>query len=430
MVLTPTRKPLASSSNARGARREPRTTSATIRWMQLGLHLLTVFLIVISALRATLSGAPLPLVISSAFVFSCWYLAGVFWAGRVHERQVDGWWLFGLALLWFAAVSVSAEFAWLAFPLWLLAGYILPWRWAVAFSAVVVGMVTAAPMIQYGVVNFAGIVGPLLGGVFALSIARGYSELANDLRERQRLVISLMHAQKEMAALQEELAQTQRTSGAHEERTRISRDIHDTIAQGLSSISLLATVALENGETARMPHTLAQIDALARDNLGDVRRIVAALAPADLEDGALASALARMLNRLAAESGLKTEVRIEAGLPMLPTTVEVALLRTAQSALANVRQHAGATKVVLNLADAGDSVRLDIVDDGCGFDVPAWDTSFEPLNRTGSGGYGLHSMRARLRELGGGLDVESSPGDGAALSAHVPFALYPRDGNW
>ncbi|WP_253901396.1 sensor histidine kinase [Arthrobacter sp. PAMC 25486] len=326
-------------------------------------------------------------------------------------------------------MSVSAEFAWLAFPLWLLAGYILPWRWAVVFSAVVVGMVTAAPILQYGAVNFAGIVGPILGGVFALSIARGYSELANDLRERQRLVISLMHAQKEMVALQEELAQTQRMSGAHEERTRISRDIHDTIAQGLSSISLLATVALENGAKERMPRTLSQIDALARDNLGDVRRIVSALAPAELEDRALASALGRMLNRLEAESGLKTQVRIDERLPVLPTAVEVALLRTAQSALANVRQHAGATRVVLNLADAGDSVRLDIVDDGCGFDVPAWDTTFEPLSGTGAGGYGLHSMRARLRELGGGLDVESSPGDGAALSAHVPLALHPRDGS-
>lgn len=427
--MTPTLKgtPFDGSTGGRGARREPRTTSTTIRSMQIGLHLLTASLVVISAARATLSGAPLALVVSSTFVFSCWYLAGVVLGGRVKESHVDSWWLFGLALLWFAAVNVSAEFAWLAFPLWLLAGYILPWRRAVIFSAVVVSMVTAAPILQYGTMNFAGIVGPLLGGLFALSIARGYVELADDLRERQRLVVSLMQAHSEMAGLQEELAQTQRMSGVHEERTRISRDIHDTIAQGLSSISLLATVALENGTLELMPRTLTQVDALARDNLGDVRRIVAALAPAELEDGALASALGRMLNRLASESGLKTEVHIDEGLPLLPTSVEVALLRTAQSALANVRQHSGATLVVVNLADAGDSVRLDIVDDGCGFDVPAWDSGFGGLNRTGAGGYGLHSMRARLRELGGGLDVESSLGDGAALSAHVPFALRPRE---
>ncbi|HEY9424759.1 MAG TPA: ATP-binding protein, partial [Microterricola sp.] len=111
-------------------------------------------------------------------------------------------------------------------------------------------------------------------------------------------------------------------------------------------------------------------------------------------------------------------------LPALATTVEVALLRTAQSALANVRQHAGASRVVVNLADAGDSVRLDIVDNGSGFDAGAWDTG-----PGSAGGYGLHSMRARLRELGGGLDVESAAGEGVALSAHVPLARQLREGN-
>ncbi|WP_235045797.1 sensor histidine kinase [Paeniglutamicibacter gangotriensis] len=396
--------------------------------MQFGLHLLTAALVVISAIRAVLSGAPLALAVGSAVVISCWYLAGVLMAGRVQRTSMAGWWLLGLALLWIGAVTASAEFLWLAFSLWLLAGYILPWRWAVAFSIVVYAMVAAAPILEFGSTTFASAIGPLLGGVFALSIARGYVELVQDLRERQALVVSLTHAQAEMTALQEELAQTQRISGALEERTRISRDIHDTIAQGLSSISLLATAAVENAQIQQMPRTLQQVDALARDNLADVRRIVAALAPAELEEGALAGALGRMLERLSAETGLRTEVRVDEGMPALPTTVEVALLRTAQSALANVRQHAEATRVVVNLADAGNSVRLDIVDDGHGFDVLAWDRAFEGLGESGAGGYGMHSMRARLRELGGGLDVESRPGEGVALSAHVPLTQGPKDG--
>lgn len=409
-------------------RTERRTSNTTIRSMQFGLHLLTAALLVISAVRAVLSGAPLALAVGSAMVISCWYLAGVLMAGRVQGTSMARWWLLGLALLWIGAVTASAEFLWLAFSLWLLAGYILPWRWAVAFSIVVYAMVTAAPILEFGSTTFASAIGPLLGGVFALSIARGYVELVQDLRERQALVVSLTHAQAEMTALQEELAQTQRISGALEERTRISRDIHDTIAQGLSSISLLATAAVENAQIQQMPRTLQQVDALARDNLADVRRIVAALAPAELEEGALAGALGRMLERLGAETGLGTEVRVDEGMPALPTTVEVALLRTAQSALANVRQHAEATRVVVNLADAGNSVRLDIVDDGRGFDVFAWDRAFEGLGESGAGGYGMHSMRARLRELGGGLDVESRPGEGVALSAHVPLIQGPKDG--
>jgi signal transduction histidine kinase len=233
-----------------------------------------------------------------------------------------------------------------------------------------------------------------------------------------------VQAQAEMAELQDELANTQRLSGAEEERTRISRDIHDTIAQGFSSISLLATAAIEHGQAERMPRTLRQIDALARESLVDVRRIVAALAPSELEEGALAGAIRRMLERLTEESGIDTEFRVDESVPALATTVEVALLRTAQSALANVRQHAGASRVVVNLADAGDSVRLDIVDNGSGFDAGAWDSG-----PGSAGGYGLHSMRARLRELGGGIDVESAPGEGVALSAHVPLARQLREGN-
>ncbi|RZU65612.1 signal transduction histidine kinase [Microterricola gilva] len=422
--LTPTPSSPVSAGD-KGARRTPRTLSATIRSMQIGLHIITAALVVVAAARAIIDEVPPALVLGSAVVFSAWYLGGVILSGRVQSRQLSGWWLAGLAVIWVGAVAASAEFVWLAFSLWLLAGYILRLRWAVLFSLAVFAVVIAAPIMQHGTTSYANVIGPLIGGAFALSIARGYVQLVRDLQERQRLVASLVQTQAEMAELQDELANTQRLSGAEEERTRISRDIHDTIAQGFSSISLLATAAIEHGQVERMPRTLQQIDALARESLVDVRRIVAALAPSELEEGALAGALRRMLERLTEESGIDTEFRVDESLPALATTVEVALLRTAQSALANVRQHAGASRVVVNLVDAGDSVRLDIVDNGSGFDAGAWDAGFGAAG----GGYGLHSMRARLRELGGGLDVESAAGDGVALSAHVPLARQLREGN-
>ena len=158
------------------------------------------------------------------------------------------------------------------------------------------------------------------------------------------------------------------------------------------------------------------------DNLVEVRRIVSALAPAELDEAALAGALRRILDRLNLETGIRTEMHADASLPALPASIEVALLRTAQSALSNVRLHANATRVVMNLVDAEDAVRLDIVDDGQGFDADDWGTRAE--GSPGSG-YGLDSMRARLRELGGGLDIESTAGDGTALSAYVPLGLQP-----
>jgi signal transduction histidine kinase len=419
MSRTPRNPRPSDSGGAADERRGTRTVSATIRSMQVGQLLITAVLVAIGAGRAIADGTPVALVLAAALVFSGWYVGGVVLASRTRDRALGSWWLVGLALIWVGTVAASVEFVWLAFSLWLLAGYILQWRWAVVFSALVFVIVAVAPILHLGTTTYANVIGPLVGGVFALGISRGYIELLSDARERQHLVASLVQAQAEMADLHEELAHTQRESGAIEERTRLSRDIHDTIAQGFSSISLLARASLSNGSAADGSQVLNQIDSIARDNLVDVRRIVAALAPAELEEGALASALGRMLERLGEETGLDTELHADEGFPALPTTVEVALLRTAQSALANVRLHADARRVIVNLVDVEDSVRLDIVDDGHGFDAPAWDSGSTGV---GLGGYGLHSMRARLRELGGGLDVESADGEGTALSAHVPLA--------
>lgn len=417
-VMSTTPRSPHPSDRANAVEQAPRTLSATVRSMQVGQHLITALLIVVGAGRALADGTQVAMVLASALVFAGWYLGGVILAGRTRDRTLGAWWLVGLATIWVGTVVASVEFVWLAFSLWLLAGYLLRWRWAVVFSIAVFAVVVAAPILHTGTTSYANLIGPLVGGIFALGISRGYVELLRDARERQRLVASLVQTQAEMAELHEELARTQRESGAIGERTRLSRDIHDTIAQGFSSISLLAHAELENRPETESTRVLRQIEALARDNLNDVRRIVAALAPAELETGALAGALRRMLDRLAEETGIEIALHVDDSFPALPTAVEVALLRTAQSALANVRLHADAKRVVVNLADVEDAIRLDIVDDGRGFDATVWDTG---ANRVELGGYGLHSMRARLRELGGGLDVESTHGEGTALSAHVPL---------
>lgn len=396
-----------------------RGVGAMLRSMRVGQIVIAAVLVVVGGARAIADGTPPIAAVAVSLVFAGWYFGGILLAERTEDRRAGAIWLLGLGLIWVGAVAVSVEFVWLSFSLWLLGGLILRLRWAIVYSVAVFVVVAVAPVLHNGTTTYANLIGPLIGGLFAFGVSRGYLEIEKESQERQRLVDSLMLAHAEMADLQQELARTQRESGAIEERTRLSRDIHDTIAQGFSSIGLLARAAGDRGDATDAPRVFGQIEALARDNLADVRRIVAALAPAELDEGALAGALGRMLERLEAESGIATELHVDAGFPALPTAVEVALLRTAQSALANVRQHSGASRVVVNLVDAEDSVRLDIVDDGRGFDADDWD-------RAGRGaavsGYGLHSMGARLRELGGGLEVESAPGDGTALSAHAPFA--------
>lgn len=397
----------------------PVPAGPTVRVMEIGQHLIAAVLTVIGVLRAIGEGTSVAAaVIAGVAILACHTIGTVLPSGTGSGQAVR-WWLAGFAVVWVAAVAVSAEFVWIAFLLWLLAGHLLPVRWGLALSALVLAVVIVAPILHHGGTNYATVFGPLIGGVFAYGISRGYLQLFRDAAERERLVASLTRAQAEMAGLQDELALVQRETGAVAERTRISRDIHDTIAQALSSIRLLAHAGAGRTTDPDAARTLHQVEALSGDSLADVRRIVAALAPAELEHNALAAALHRLLDRARDEAGLEAELHVDDGLPTLPTELEVALLRTAQSALANVRQHAHATRVVMSLIDSGGAVRLDIIDDGAGFDVPAWEQS--PEAGSGSSSYGLRFSRARLRELGGGIDIESAPGEGTAISVHLPI---------
>ncbi len=402
----------------------PVRVGPTVRAMRIGQHLMAAALTVMGVVRAVGDDVSWPVAIISGLAILAWHTAGTILPSTSSSRQLAVWWLLGFALIWIAAVAVSAEFVWLAFLLWLLAGHLLPLRWGLAFSVLLLAVVIVAPILHHGTTSYANVFGPLIGGVFAFGISRGYVELLRDNAERERLVVSLTNAQKDMAELQDELALAQRHSGAIAERTRISRDIHDTIAQALSSIRLLSHAGASHTNDLEAARTFAQVESLAGDSLADVRRIVAALAPAELDDDALAAALQRMLDRVRAEVGLQAELHVDESLPLLPTEVEVALLRTAQSALANVRLHAQATRVVVSLIDAEDSVRMDIMDDGVGFLLSDWERSADG----DSSSFGLRFMRSRLRELGGGIDIESTPGEGTAISVHLPIHLEPTPG--
>ena len=300
--------------------------SATVRAMEFGQHLMAILLTTIGVIRATSEGVAVPVAIGCGFAILAWHALGTLSPPGLRSDRMAMIWLLGYTAIWIVALAISAEFIWLAFLLWLLAGHLLPLPWGLVFSGIVLVIVVLAPVLHHGATSYANVFGPLIGGVFAFGISRG---------------------------LQDELALAQRHSGAIAERTRISRDIHDTIAQALSSIRLLAHAGAGEPPDERTTRTLAQVEVLARDSLADVRRIVAALAPAELEEDALAAALHRMLDRLHDESGLRVELHVDDSLPTLPTEVEVALLRTAQSALANVRRHAGASRFALSLSDAG-----------------------------------------------------------------------------
>ena len=388
--------------------------TGTGRWLRLGQHALLAVLAVLCAVRAVADGAHPLAEIGALALFAGWYAVGP----RLARLGRDGTgWFVGLVLLWGLLVLVSPENVWLAFPLWLLAGHVLPLLPAVVTSLLVFVVVALEPVRQSGQASFAAIIGPFIGMVVALGVAKAQQALVRDGIERQRLIASLYAAQEESAALTDELARVQRAQGVTSERTRLSRDIHDGIAQGFSSLLLLARAARAEGDADRRSQLLEHIESGAAQGLEESRRIVGALAPADLDEGSLPAAVRRVAERFADETGVAATVTASPTLPAVPTTVEVALLRLVQGALANVRTQAAARTVTISLEEAGTTVRVDVVDDGVGFDPQGWWD--QPSPTSGEGGYGLRATRARLRELGGGPSVESAPGEGTAVSGWV-----------
>ncbi|QHY96605.1 Signal transduction histidine-protein kinase/phosphatase DegS [Streptomyces sp. S4.7] len=164
---------------------------------------------------------------------------------------------------------------------------------------------------------------------------------------------------------------------------------------------------------------------IASRSLTEARRFVHDLAPADLAERTLAPALAALAERESG-AGLTVVLHLDGAPGPLPERVEAALLRIAQGALANVREHAGATRAALTLTCLDDQISLDIADDGRGFAVaaPADGATAGAKGRPGRG-HGLPAMRVRARQLGGTLTVESEPGEGTVVTAAVPLAAVP-----
>jgi signal transduction histidine kinase len=217
----------------------------------------------------------------------------------------------------------------------------------------------------------------------------------------------------ELRRTQAQLAAAERDQGVAGERERISREIHDTLAQGFTSVVTLARAtesALERGDLEVVRARLRLIEQTASDNLSEARLIVAELTPGHLQSRTLSEALQRLVDAVAAESGMTGRLRVEGDPVVLPANSEVVLLRTAQEGLANVRRHSGARSFEVFLSYAADGpVAMTVTDDGVGFTPDA-----------ALRGYGLDGATARAAEVGGSFEVSSEPGTGARLRVEVP----------
>jgi len=215
---------------------------------------------------------------------------------------------------------------------------------------------------------------------------------------------------EKLEATQAELADVSREAGVMAERERLAAEIHDTLAQGFTSILMLLQAAEPRvgSDPAEARRQIGLAARTARENLAEARALVAAVPPAALGDASLDEALRRLTDRLGEELDVDTECVVSGSPRRLEARSEVVLLRAAQEGLANVRKHAKATHVGIELAYGDTAVRLEVRDDGTGFDP-------ETAN-----GFGLRGMRERATQVDGSMHVRSAPGEGTSVTVEVP----------
>jgi signal transduction histidine kinase len=240
--------------------------------------------------------------------------------------------------------------------------------------------------------------------VFSIALGLWITTIARVGVERGRLLDELREAQAELAA-------RHRDAGTSAERERLAREIHDTIAQSLTGVVMLAQQtrgALAAGDLTTTRERLDVIETAAREALTEARTLVAATASSGPAGTDVAAALRRLGQRFERESGI--EVTVDAADVDLPRDLQVVLVRCTQEALANVRKHSASTAARVTLTATAGTVALVVADDGRGFDPTA-----------ASAGFGLDGLRERLHLSGGRLDI-SSGGDGTIVTARVPRA--------
>ncbi|NVM99120.1 sensor histidine kinase [Arthrobacter sp. SDTb3-6] len=411
----------------------PATSAAILRFLRVALHVGFAVLLAVAAGRlfaVPLEGSVRSLLLGLAALLAAVYLLGTaaekrFSAGRAaaNPRRWASLWLAIVTVLWAALLVGSAEFSWLAFPLFFLHLHLLP-RWAgITVVIVMTAGVITAQWLATGAAYppLAAVLGPLFGAGFAVVTSKAYRMLYQEGESQRRAADELRRTRAELAASQHE-------AGVLAERARLAREIHDTLAQGFSSIVLVARAAgrsLGSGDLESARESIGMMEATASENLAEARSFVRGLASPALEGTSLGETLARLCEKTQLEAAargvnLTCTFRVDGEPVDLPQPYRVTLLRATQASLANVWLHARAGTAVVSLAYLDTEVALDVYDDGRGFGPSS--AAGAVGGRADGSGFGLESLRQRVAAQNGSLEIESAPGEGTVVAVRLPLA--------
>ncbi|MFC6020933.1 sensor histidine kinase [Plantactinospora solaniradicis] len=348
-----------------------------------------------------------------------WYVG---YGRRLMRDEVEDWrgygYLAGAFLLYVPAVLLNGSASFVLFALcpqaYMLAGPVPATVAVIVFNSVHLTVLLARGVDPVEVATHPLPIAALVV-VFSATFGSWIQRVVAQSAERARLIRELDRSRSEVARLSHE-------AGILAERQRLAGEIHDTIAQGLTSVVLLVQAADADldGDPERAHGHLALAARTAREKLAEARDLIAALTPAALTESSLTDALARLVTRFGAETGLAAEFHRDGTPVPLTTRTEVVLLRAAQESLTNVRKHADAGSVTVRLAFNPETVVLEVTDDGRGLTEPA------TAGPSPSHGYGLTAMRARVDQVSGVLTLGpavpgAATGPGTTVRIAVPI---------
>ena len=399
--------------------KSPAKRNAWEHWLKIW-HIVFYLTLVLPTTLALFSGdlsqSP-ELVLGLSLALGIWYALVIIWITPRTEGYRQWAWslifLVGALVLWIPLARAYPAYYLTASSFYGLMWGALPFGLAVAGNVILTGLIIWLQALSLDrpvifSVNLL-VIGVIVIG-WSVLLALWVRTIMKESAERKRLI-------EQLEAAQEELAAVERQAGILEERQRMAGEIHDTLAQGFTSIVMqleAADQALPEDMTTVENH-IRKARETARTSLREARRLVLALQPEPLEESSLAEALRREAEQWTLDCGIKTNYSITGDPISLHPQIEVTLLRAMQEGLANVQKHAEAQEVNITLSYMADQVALDVQDDGQGFDPQNLDGS------AGEGGFGLRAMRQRVEQTGGTVIIESAPGQGTTLVIQVPI---------
>lgn len=329
------------------------------------------------------------------------------------ERSTASMLVYFVGLLTFATALMFRDDVFLLFTIsgFFHAYQLRPWQLGVAGVFATSAAINTMAMGFPGTLPDAGVYAGVIA-VQTAAIGAGllFGEKAREEDEKtKQMVARLEAALEENAGLHAQLLTQAREAGVLDERQRMAGEIHDNLAQGLTGIITQVQAARQvwHAPDQAREH-VEQALSLARESLTEARRSVQALRPGQLEAAHLPEALDELSRRWARDADVDLRFDVTGDRVPLSPAIEVALFRVAQEALHNVARHAHASRVGVTLSYLPDVVLLDIRDDGRG------------MNGRAGQGFGLTSMRQRVRGLGGAMEIESAAEEGTAISVRVP----------